>query len=149
MIVRIVQFLAIVFLAVALIPAGAHLAALPNKVRLPEWEYFTVQGIYRGWAILGFFWPLALVTNASAAFLVRAQSGPFWLAVFAALCVGLTLAIFVLWTLPANEATRNWTTVPRNWEALRMQWEYSHAANTGLVFLALCLSTTSALCWQP
>ncbi|MEZ2409074.1 hypothetical protein AB6806_19910 [Bosea sp. RCC_152_1] len=53
MTVRIVQFLAIVSCALALIPAGAHLAALPNKIALPQADYFTVQGIYRGWATLG------------------------------------------------------------------------------------------------
>lgn len=146
---RILQFLAIVLSALALIPAGAHLAALPNKIDLPQSEYFTVQGIYHGWAVLGLLWPGALVVNVLLAICVRSQSGPFRAALLAALCFVLMLVIFVLWTLPANQATQNWTTVPANWDQLRRQWEYSHAVNTALVFAALCLATLSALWWRP
>lgn len=149
MTIRIVQFLAIVLTALALIPAGAHLAALPNKIALPQAAYFTVQGIYRGWAVLGWLWPAALVANGLVAIGARSQPWPFRLAVLAALCFALMLAIFVLWTLPANQATHNWTIVPGGWEALRRQWEYSHAANTAIAFAALCLATGSALSWQP
>ena len=39
------------------------------------------------------------------------------------------LAIFFVWTFPANQATNNWTVVPKNWNKLRIQWEYSHAAH--------------------
>jgi hypothetical protein len=59
------------------------------------------------------------------------------------------LAIFLLWTLPANQATGNWTSVPGNWDTLRRQWEYSHAANAGIAFIALCLTALSVLSWRP
>jgi hypothetical protein len=36
------QFLAPVVTALALVPAGAHLFALPNKLGLSEAQYFTV-----------------------------------------------------------------------------------------------------------
>ena len=42
----------------------------------------------------------------------------------------------------------NWTSVPANWEILRRHWEYSHAVNAAIVFLALCLVTASALSWR-
>ena len=42
------HFLAIVFTALALVPGGAHLFALPNKIDLDVEPYFVVQGIYRG-----------------------------------------------------------------------------------------------------
>jgi hypothetical protein len=51
------------------------------------------------------------------------------------LLIAVNLAIFV-WTFPTNQATNNWTVVPKNWNALRIQWEYSHAANA--VGLGLC-----------
>jgi hypothetical protein len=41
--------------------------------------------------------------------------------------------------------TDNWTLQPENWEALRRQWEYSHAVNAGVTFLAFCLATASAI----
>ncbi|QEL27100.1 DUF1772 domain-containing protein (plasmid) [Bosea sp. F3-2] len=149
MAIRTIQFLAVIVTALTLIPAGAHLAVLPNKIGLSQADYFTVQGIYRGWAILGWLWPSALLLNSLLAFLVRSQSGSSWLAACAALCFALMLVIFVLWTLPANQTTENWTTVPANWEALRRQWEFSHAANTAIAFVALSLSTLSALSWRP
>src|SRR6478609_10253655 len=34
---------------------------------------------------------------------------------------------------------------PENWAALRRQWEYSHAVNAGVTFLAFCLATASAI----
>ena len=45
-----VQFLALLLTALALVPGGAHLSALVNKVGLAEDQYFIVQSIYRGWA---------------------------------------------------------------------------------------------------
>lgn len=145
---RIVQFLAILIGALALIPSGAHLAALPNKIGLNQPEYFLVQGIYRGWWVLGLFWVAALVANIVLAIVVRSQAGPFWLALCAAACIVAMFAIFVAWTLPANQATQNWTDVPAHWESLKRQWEYSHAANTAIVFIALCLVAASALSWR-
>ncbi len=40
MALRVVQFLALVLTALALIPAGAHLFALPNKIGLAQEQYF-------------------------------------------------------------------------------------------------------------
>ncbi|TIW94855.1 MAG: DUF3379 domain-containing protein [Mesorhizobium sp.] len=148
MTVRAIQFVAIIISAIALVPSGAHLAALPNKITLPKTEYFTVQGIYYGWALLGLCWPAAVIIDASLAFAVRSQKWPFWLAVAAALCFVLMLGVFFIWTQPANVATKNWTTVPENWQALRTQWEYSHAVNTVILIAALCLTTLSALSWR-
>jgi hypothetical protein len=56
-----------------------------------------------------------------------------------------TLAIFFTWTWPANQATSNWTAGPENWRELRRQWEYAHAANAVLTFLALWAVTLAAL----
>jgi hypothetical protein len=39
--------------APALVPVGAHLFELPNKIGLSEEHYFLVQSIYRGWALFG------------------------------------------------------------------------------------------------
>ncbi|MGO4339321.1 hypothetical protein AB4037_30860 [Labrys sp. KB_33_2] len=96
MTIRIIQFLAVVISALALIPAGAHLAALPNKIAMAQADYFIVQGIYSGWAILGSLWPAALVIDILLAIFVRSQIWPFWLAVFTALCFVLMLAIFLI-----------------------------------------------------
>ena len=142
---RTAQFLALVFTALALVPAGTHLFELPNKIGLPQDDYFVVQGIYRGWALFGIVLFGALAANLAAAFVARRQRAPFWLALLAFLLVAATLVIFFTWTYPANRATSNWTVVPRNWQELRLQWEYAHATNAVLTFLALCAVTLSVL----
>jgi hypothetical protein len=142
---RTAQFLAIVLTALALVPAGAHLAELPNKIGLAEDDYFVVQGIYRGWAWFGIALSGALGANLVLAILARRQRAPFRLAFLAFLLVAATLAIFFTWTYPANHATANWTVVPQNWQELRLQWEYAHASNAVLTFLALCAVTMSVL----
>ena len=142
---RVVQFLATVLIALALVPAAAHLAALPNKIDLPQDEYFIVQGIYRGWALFGIVLFGALAASLVLAILLRSASAAFWLALGAFLLIAATLAIFFIWTYPANQATQNWTAVPANWMALRTQWEDAHAAGAVLTFAALCLVTASGL----
>jgi hypothetical protein len=49
--VRILQFTAIILTALALVPAGAHVLELPNKIGLDRDHYMIVQQIYRGWAL--------------------------------------------------------------------------------------------------
>jgi hypothetical protein len=142
---KVTQFLAVVLTALALVPGGAHLFELPNKIGLSQENYFTVQGIYRGWALFGFVLFGALAVNLLLAIMLRGQRGPFRLALAAFLCIAATLAIFFTWTFPTNQATSNWTTVPANWTQLRTQWEYSHAVNAVVTFAALCSVTTSVL----
>jgi hypothetical protein len=142
---RILQFLAVVFTALALVPAGAHLFELPNKIGLEQEPYFIVQNIYRGWALFGIALFGALGANLALAVAVRRQAAPFWLALLAFVLIAATLAIFFTWTYPANQATSNWTVVPENWRALRTQWETAHAVNAALTFLALCAVTLSLI----
>ena len=142
---RIAQFLAIVLTALALVPAGAHLFELPNKIGLGQEEYFIVQSIYRGWALFGIVLFGALAANLILALMVRHRRAAFWLALLAFLLVAGTLVVFFTWTYPANQATSNWTQVPADWQELRLRWEYAHAANALLTFLALCAVTLSTL----
>lgn len=142
---RAAQFLAIVLTALALVPAGAHLFELPNKIGLAQESYFIVQNIYRGWALFGIVLFGALAANLWLTILLRRRGAAFWLALAGFLLVALTLLIFFTWTFPANQATANWTLAPDNWQALRTQWEYAHATNAILTFLALCSVTLAAL----
>jgi hypothetical protein len=142
---RTVHFLAIVLTALSLVPAGAHLFALPNKIGLAQDAYFTVQGIYRGWALFAIVLLPAIAANLLLAALLRGQGARFRLAAAAFVLMAATLAIFFAWTYPANQATANWTTAPENWRELRMQWECAHATNAVLTFLALCCLACAAL----
>jgi hypothetical protein len=142
---RIAQFLAIVLTALALVPAGAHLFELPNKIGLAQDAYFVVQSIYRGWALFGIVLFGALGANLALTLMVRRRRGAFWLALLAFLLVAATLVVFFTWTYPANQATGNWTEAPADWQELRLQWEYAHATNAILTFIALCAVTLSTL----
>jgi len=144
MVVKLSQFVAIIFTAIALVPGGAHLLSLAAKIVLPEQPYFTVQQIYRGWAWLGVAIAAAILANLASALLVRGQSRPFCLSLAACLLIVGTLVVFFVWTYPTNLATGNWTDAPDNWEQLRAQWEYSHAANAVITFVALVCSVLAA-----
>ena len=108
-------WLAIMLTALCLVPAGAHLFALPNKLGLAEGEYFTAQSVYRGWSLFGVVWLLTLLAQLAMLVVLRRHR--------AALSVGLlglgllvaAFAVFFVWTLPANQATANWTQVPAAW----------------------------------
>jgi hypothetical protein len=139
------QFLAVVLTALALVPAGAHLFELPNKIGLPQDQYFTVQQIYRGWALFGFVLCGAIAADLALAVMLRRQRAPFLLALAASAAMAGVLAIFFTWTFPANQATSDWTVIPADWQELRVRWEYSHAVNAILTFAALCSVTLSVL----
>ena len=143
---KVVQFTAVVLTALALVPGGAHAFALLNKINLGAEQYFIVQNIYRGWAFFGLVLLGALLANlVLALMLLRRGGAAFVLASLAFCCIVLTLAVFFAWTYPANQATGNWTTIPDDWEQLRVQWEYSHAVSAVITFVALCSVTLSAL----
>src|SRR5690242_19746593 len=139
------QFLAIILTALALLPGGAHVMSLPAKIDMPEEPYFVAQQVYRGWAWAGVVIFAAIFANFASAFLTRHNRRQFWLSLAAGLLIAATLAIFFIWTFPANQATGNWTSVPGDWERLRSQWEYSHAANALITFIALLCAVGSAL----
>jgi len=138
MLTRTLQFIAVILTALALVPAGAHLLALPNKIALAQADYFTVQGIYRGWSLLGSVLVAAIVANLLLTVWLRRRGVVFWLALAGLLLLAATLVIFFVSTYPANQATQNWTVVPENWQVLRDQWEYAHATGAILTFIALC-----------
>jgi hypothetical protein len=139
MMVRTLGFLALVLTALSLVPYGAHLFALPNKIVMPEQQYFVAQSVYRGWALMAVVLIPAMLINLAYAFTLRGRQPGFAFAAAACLCMAATLAVFFAFTYPANVATENWTVAPPDWMALRRQWEYSHAGNAVLAFLTFCL----------
>ena len=143
--IKALQFVAMLLTAVAMAAGWAHLLALPNKMSLSHDDYLTVQQIYRGWAFLGFIVVGALVATAMLTVLQRGAGASFYLVLAAALCIALSLAVFFLFTFPANKATQDWTVLPQQWQALRQHWEYSHATGAVLYFVALALLTLSIL----
>jgi len=141
---RALDFLAIVLTAIGLVPGGAHVAELAHKIGLGQDAYLAVQGIYRGWSWFGAVLIAAIVTHLVRTIALRHRPGfGLSLAALVSMCVGM--AIFFTWTYPVNIATANWTTAPENWQALRRQWEYSHAVNAAVTLAALCCVTWSQI----
>ncbi|WP_428490221.1 hypothetical protein [Rhodopila sp.] len=147
--VKIVQFAAIILTALALVPFGAHLLELHNKIGLDRDHYMTVQSIYRGWALLGVVLIGAALANFFLAILTRDHTAAAMCAALAAILILLGLGIFLRWTYAANQATSNWSVLPNDWRMLRAHWEYSHAANAVLTFIALCLTVGSVVFRSP
>jgi hypothetical protein len=138
-------FLSLVFTALALAPAMAHVLELPNKINLAREDYLIVQHIYRGWAFLGFVVAGALLSTLALTLTVRKEQKAFMFAFIALLCIAGTQVVFWTYTYPANQATHNWTMLPDNWVELRRQWEYSHATSAVLNFVALVMLIFSVL----
>jgi hypothetical protein len=74
--VRIIQFAAAILTALALVPGGAHVLELSNKINLDQAQYVAVQQIYRGWALLGIVLIAALLANLLSAIVARSQKMP-------------------------------------------------------------------------
>jgi hypothetical protein len=132
-----IQFLSLALVAFCLGPALAHLLALPNKISLGRDEYFTVQQIYRGWALLGIPVAGAVLSTMALAWMARRQPPVVYWVLTGIVCLILAQAVFWIFTFPANAATNNWTSVPENWSTLRVRWEYSHAVGAVLTLAAM------------
>jgi hypothetical protein len=132
-----IDFGAVFFCGLALIPGAAHVMELPNKIRLPREEYLVAQKLYRGWQLVAPVVLLALLaTGVLAAQMRDAGSSAVTASVIAFVCVAATQVVFWVFTFPVNRATRNWTSAPADWAKLRRQWEYSHATSAVLNLVA-------------
>ena len=141
----VVRFLTLVLTAMALGAALAHLLALPNKIHLSREDYLVAQQIYRGWALLGIADIGALLATFVLTVLLRREPRSFVGAMVALVCIAAALVVFFTFTYPANQQTSNWTVLPADWERLRRQWEYSHAAGACLYLAAFVSLVISVL----
>lgn len=139
------SFIALLLTALILIAPGAHLFSLPNKIALVQEQYYLAQTAYRGWHYTGFLIFAALFANLALAYALRADIKARNFALAAAALIVATLVVFFIWTFPANQATANWTAQPANWQTLRAQWEYSHAANAAIALAAFCSTVLAVL----
>ena len=132
----VIQLLALVFTALALVPAAAHVLELPNKLPMARDAYLTVQKVYRGWSYAGIAVVAALVATLWLAIDTDGRArAP---AVVAFLAILGTQVVFWMITYPVNRRTENWTRAPEEgWEELRDRWEFSHALSALLNFIAL------------
>lgn len=148
MAVKVLQFLAVILIAVVFVPVGAHLIELPNKIGLDREQYLVVQQIYRGWALFAVPLLAAPLVTLALAVASRSQMLPFLFAALSCVLLLATLAAFFIWVFPVNQTTDNWTVAPSDWQALRAQWEYTHAVNTVITLAALASAMLSTLTWS-
>ena len=111
----------LLLVALALVPAGAHLFAMVNKFHLDRAEYLVSQPAYDGWSLFAIVIIGALVSTLALSIWLNRSGAPYWLVATACLCISATQLIFWLFTFPANKATQNWTVLPEAWETLRYQ----------------------------
>lgn len=142
---RIVTFLALVFTALALVPYGAHLFSLPNKIGMTQEHYFIAQRAYDNWALMSLILFPALLFNIMLAVMLYADRPAFFFAAVGCAVMASTLVVFFAFTYPGNVATQNWTVAPADWEYLRTRWEYSHAANAVLALVSFCCIALAAV----
>ena len=131
--------------SIALIPAGAHFFSLLSKMRLTESDYLVAQRAYDGWSMFGIVVIGALLTTLALAIVLYRAGLPYLLPLASFACIAGTQLIFWVFTFPTNRLTNNWTQIPDQWEAVRRQWELSHAGSAVLNFIALLLLFLSAL----
>jgi len=143
--IRAAYFCSLLFVGLALGPALAHLFELPNKIGLSAADYLRVQQNYRGWALLGVIVVAELLSTGTLAYALRRHRRAFGLAVVAFLCVVGAQVDFWAFTYPANAATDQWQMLPANWQDLRTQWEYSHAAGAVLNLVAFVVLIVAVL----
>jgi hypothetical protein len=145
MFLRCLSLLAVVSVAICLVPVGAHFFELANKMAMSPSEYMTVQKIYAGWSSFGVAIVAALLLTLLHTFMVRPDRTAFLLSLVAFLCLAVAQGVFWTFTYPMNVASNQWTVAPADFEAARRQWEYSHAVNAALTFAALVVVTSSTL----
>src|SRR5262249_27110624 len=99
--------------------------------------------------LVGLFSEFQLSARSSStlfhAFTMRIDRAAFLMSVTAVLCIAATQVIFWTFTYPINVATNNWTAVPEAFGTARRQWEYSHAVNAVLTFVAFVAIILSVL----
>jgi hypothetical protein len=138
-------FLALLTSALAAAFALAHALELPNKIGMSRDDYFVMQQAYRGWAYLAYLLALQLAALVWTIATHRHAPNVLIPTCIALACLIGAQALFWTFTFPANRATGNWLVKPENWEALRRNWEYSHAGGAGLQLIGLCALFVAAL----
>jgi hypothetical protein len=113
------EIIAVVLVALCLVPTGAHLLEMPGKMAMGKEAYFANQLIYNGWALFGIVEAAAIVATGVLAWRLRGQTMAMGFAAASAGLIVASLVAFFSLTYPGNVATSNWTVAPDNWETLR------------------------------
>ncbi len=126
--------------------ALAHVFELPHKFAMSAETWLPIQSVlYNGWGGKLFYLDvLAILGLLFTAFRSPSTRAPALAAV--ALLLAADVVVFLIWINPTNTAVDLWamSTPMRNWRELRLNWEWGHAARSGLLVLATLLATLAA-----
>jgi hypothetical protein len=142
---KVLQSIAVILVAVCLVPTGAHLLEMPGKMAMGKDAYFANQLIYNGWALFGIVEVAAIIATGLLAWTMRGHAMAMGYAAASAGLIVASLVAFFSLTYPGNVATSNWTVAPENWGVLRLNWEIGHATEALLTFLSLIAVTIAVV----
>jgi hypothetical protein len=135
--INLLRLLAFVLAGLALIRPMMGLAALPSVINLTKDDYAAVQYANQSWAWLDLIRLASFFSIIGLLFFEREHCRVFWPirgAFIAQLCM---VVLYVVFTLPINFTTFNWTFFPdSNWAWLRIEWEYAQAVSA--IIGAIC-----------
>jgi hypothetical protein len=94
----ILRVLGVLAVSLYLIPGGAHVLEMSNKLALPLADYMVVQGIYAGWDHTAYALLAALVFTIVHAVVVWRLPTARWLSLAAFLALVGNLAVFFAFT---------------------------------------------------
>jgi hypothetical protein len=156
--VRFVEVLAVILVAITMALTLAHALELPGKLRLDKEQYLAVQTIYYpGFTIGGIAEVLGILVLALLLYLTPFGGTRFLWTLSAFLLLAAVHAIYWIFTHPVNNfwvkdvelsglgSTFFSAFAPKteasDWESLRDVWEYSHVARAALAMLSLIAIT--------
>ena len=96
--ISLVEFLAVILCALALVPSMAHVMELPNKLPMTREAYLIVQRVYRGWNMSAFVVIGALI--ATLILLLSVDGAAFAPALVGFLAIVATQVVFWVFTFP-------------------------------------------------
>ena len=163
-----VEIVSILLVALAMVPALAHLLEFPGKSRLTKDAYLAVQPIYYpGFTIAGGIGEVGGLVSVLAILLLTPQGTPaFWLRVIALVGMFGVQLVFWMFTQPVNKFWLQSTTLgsfgnaffdvgsethrlhpddPDAWKKMRDRWEYSHIARAALATFSFLLLVVAAI----
>jgi hypothetical protein len=144
-----VQLGAVALIALALMPAGAHVFEVSGKLALTPTDYVTLQSVHHGWTAFAITTLLATVAVGGHTYLVRRNATSFGWSMVALVFVGTAQIVFWTVAYPINAATEGWSVLPLDFDAARQKWEYAFAGAGILSFAGLLALVRSIEASRP
>lgn len=156
MVLKIWRLVTLILVALFMGLEFAHALELPAKMQYDATLYVTIQNSlyqYFGAPAPGAFVTVGAVLSAIAlTLLLRKHHPAFWCSLGGTLCLVIAFPlIFFLQIEPVNIVIRqaSASSLPNNWEQLRTQWEFAHAANFFLTFVGFSALVVAILIDVP